>query len=683
MIQSKLIGAPFGVRRLDPPSSDRVVPIRDKCHTYGVTNVAWTAYNQGDEACSPSRSGRAGRRRRRRAGRHLGALGPAGVQAAPRGVRLVRPAARLREVEARRFVGPYGLGGQVGVAEAMPGRRAADRSRGTRQAGRRLLGHERPGGGRRRARPGEDERQDALHRRATASSRGRRQRREAAPARHAHARRTPGATSCSSTATGCSCSRAAATGSSRCPRWRRGSCPYQPTQSMLTEVDVSDPSRCGSCDADARRLVRGGAAGGLHVRIVVSSQVPRPLPFVQPDRRLAGRDRRRDAHATRAVVASSQRHGWLPSYRIKRAGQKAGQPRPLVQCRHVRHPAAFSGLGMLTVLTVDLAKGLEPVDSAAVMTDGRIVYASPESLYVATERWADRPDPARRRRRRTASTTEIHKFDISSPAKTQYRGSGTVSGYLLSQWSLSEYHGVLRVVSTDAPGLVGRRRRRVGVVPDDAAPERRRARPGRPGRRARQGRARLRRALRRRHRLRRHLPPGRPAATRSTSRDPAAARARRAEDPRLLRLPAPDRRGPAARRRPGRERRRPPAAPSSRSSTSPTSRKPTRLARSTLGQGWSEAESDHHAFLFWPPTGLVVIPFEQGAVGFRVGRAAGSTRSAASSTSRRRRSAVRSSSATACSPSPRTGSRRAASRRSRSAAGPRSHPRSSTSSFAS
>ena len=41
---------------------------------------------------------------------------------------------------------------------------------------------------------------------------------------------------------------------------------------------------------------------------------------------------------------------------------------------------------MLTVLTVDLAKGLQPVDSDAVMTDGRIVYASPESLYVATER---------------------------------------------------------------------------------------------------------------------------------------------------------------------------------------------------------------------------------------------------------------------------------------------------------
>jgi uncharacterized secreted protein with C-terminal beta-propeller domain len=52
-------------------------------------------------------------------------------------------------------------------------------------------------------------------------------------------------------------------------------------------------------------------------------------------------------------------------------------------------------------------------------------------------------------------------------------------------------------------------------------------------------------------------------------------------------------------------------------------RKPTRLYTEHLGLGWSEAESDHHAFLYWPKTGLVVIPFEQRAVGYRVGRARG------------------------------------------------------------
>ena len=103
---------------------------------------------------------------------------------------------------------------------------------------------------------------------------------------------------------------------------------------------------------------------------------------------------------------------------------------------------------MLTVLTVDLTKGLEPVDSVSVMTDARIVYASPESLYVSTELWGDRPSPDKPMTEKDGVQTQIHKFDISSPQKTQYRGSGSVTGYLLSQWSLSEFKGVLRVVST-------------------------------------------------------------------------------------------------------------------------------------------------------------------------------------------------------------------------------------------
>ena len=107
---------------------------------------------------------------------------------------------------------------------------------------------------------------------------------------------------------------------------------------------------------------------------------------------------------------------------------------------------------MLTVLTVDLAKGLEPVDSVGVMTDARIVYASPGNLYLATERWADRPPPdTPTEPQPSAVTTTIHRFDISNPTRTRYRGSGQVSGYLLNQWSLSEYDGVLRVVSTEAP----------------------------------------------------------------------------------------------------------------------------------------------------------------------------------------------------------------------------------------
>jgi uncharacterized secreted protein with C-terminal beta-propeller domain len=45
---------------------------------------------------------------------------------------------------------------------------------------------------------------------------------------------------------------------------------------------------------------------------------------------------------------------------------------------------------------------------------------------------------------------------------------------------------------------------------------------------------------------------------------------------------------------------------------------PTRIAHASLGQGWSAAESDHHAFLYWPATGLVMVPFGQQAVGMHV-----------------------------------------------------------------
>ncbi len=75
------------------------------------------------------------------------------------------------------------------------------------------------------------------------------------------------------------------------------------------------------------------------------------------------------------------------------------------------------------------------------MTDARIVYASPDNLYLATERWADRPTTETPTEAKPGVTTDIHRFDISSPTRTRYRGSGEVTGSLLDQWSLSESAG--------------------------------------------------------------------------------------------------------------------------------------------------------------------------------------------------------------------------------------------------
>src|SRR6478609_5512534 len=230
--------------------------------------------------------------------------------------------------------------------------------------------------------------------------------------------------------------------------------PYRPSQSVITEVDVSDPK--------ALRVVRTLTLGGAYVdarlvgglaRVVVTSPLPGKLPFETP----AGTspaDIDASTAANRQVVASSRATSWLPTYRLARPGGATGATRPLVQCRNVRRPASFSGLGMMTVLTIDVDRGLEPVDSIGVMTGARIVYAAPSNLYVATERWSDRPDPTAQTAEQHGVITAVHRCDISGQ-HTQYRGSGQVPGFLLSQWSLSEDRGVLRVVSTETPAWWG------------------------------------------------------------------------------------------------------------------------------------------------------------------------------------------------------------------------------------
>src|SRR5690242_11705971 len=219
------------------------------------------------------------------------------------------------------------------------------------------------------------------------------------------------------------------------------------TTSTITEVDVSNPSSLkvqntltldGSY-VDARQI-------GTSIRVVSSQSLPIEVPWVQPT---PGMSTATATARNKAVLASSRAKAWLPTYKL---GKHAAQP--LVQCRDIRRPPFFSGLGMLTVTTINLAKSLDPVDSTSVMTDGRIVYASPTNLYVATERWAYRPLPATPQEMPapiSQVTTQIHDFDISDPSKTTYLGSGSVPGYLLSQWSLSDFQGVLRVVSTDQP----------------------------------------------------------------------------------------------------------------------------------------------------------------------------------------------------------------------------------------
>jgi hypothetical protein len=146
------------------------------------------------------------------------------------------------------------------------------------------------------------------------------------------------------------------------------------------------------------------------------------------------------------VIEGSTLDTWLPGYVVKTSDGAVVKEGPLLDCGAVRSPPIFSGLGTLSVVSVDVAGSVEPTSSAGVVAAGQTVYASTSRLFVSTGRWGWEPDALDQ-----GPTTEVHGFDISDPATTAYVGSGVVPGYILNQFALSEHEGNLRIATTTQP----------------------------------------------------------------------------------------------------------------------------------------------------------------------------------------------------------------------------------------
>jgi hypothetical protein len=200
----------------------------------------------------------------------------------------------------------------------------------------------------------------------------------------------------------------------------------------LVLVDISGPPRVierialdGSY-TDARLV-------GSTARVVLRSSPRLPTGYPVGDRSAEEAQR-----ANLAAVRDSTIDDWLPRYVHEAHGRR--QSGRLVDCADVSHPEHYSGTAMLTVLTVDVTTGLEPLGTVSVLGDGHTVYATGDSLYVADrgQWWASDTDPG----------THIHKFDLSGTGKPAYVASGEVDGYLLNQYSMSEHAGHLRIATT-------------------------------------------------------------------------------------------------------------------------------------------------------------------------------------------------------------------------------------------
>jgi len=223
---------------------------------------------------------------------------------------------------------------------------------------------------------------------------------------------------------------------------------YSPTVTV-TEIDISDPAApelTRTLRIDGRyvsaRMVDGA------IRLVISSD---PTGFVWAFPEGGGlRSERVAEEKNREIIETSTVENWLPYFILTDlAGRdEVVSEGTLLACDRTHRPEEFSGFTTLSLVTLD--DGLAVADSTGVFADGDIVYSSDQAAYVATTRWTD-PALYESGDRPTGVQTKIHKFSLTETG-AEYEASGAVPGYMLSQWSMSEYDGYLRVASTDEPG---------------------------------------------------------------------------------------------------------------------------------------------------------------------------------------------------------------------------------------
>jgi hypothetical protein len=225
---------------------------------------------------------------------------------------------------------------------------------------------------------------------------------------------------------------------------------YQTQRVVLTKVDVSHPD---SMEAVSTLMLDGSVLSSRMtddiIRVVVRSG-PTGFDWTYPEGN-GIRSERRATEANKKLIEESTLENWVPWYVLESHGTGTTSDGPVLSCDQVGHPGEFSGLSMLSILSIDLDADLEPGNSVGLMAEGETIYASSDNLYIATSPWMSWPT-ARWEEGSSENeplTTQIHMFDITNPAATTYVASGEVEGVLHSQWAMDEYKDVLRVVVTD------------------------------------------------------------------------------------------------------------------------------------------------------------------------------------------------------------------------------------------
>ncbi|GLW34711.1 beta-propeller domain-containing protein [Actinoplanes regularis] len=211
---------------------------------------------------------------------------------------------------------------------------------------------------------------------------------------------------------------------------------------QLLLVDLSGTPRIVSRYQGEGELVDARMTGAT-ARIVLRT-TPR-ITF--PDAPTISDEKQRIAK-NRDAIDRAPADAWLPGWQVT---DGAVTTTGKVDCGQVSRPTDYSGASLVSILTFDLARpalgGGSPV---AVVADGDTVYATANSLYLASDqRWRfDRL--AGRAVMPIRQETDLYKFTIEGTQPPVYRAAGTVPGFLINQYALSEWDAHLRIATTDS-----------------------------------------------------------------------------------------------------------------------------------------------------------------------------------------------------------------------------------------
>jgi uncharacterized secreted protein with C-terminal beta-propeller domain len=164
---------------------------------------------------------------------------------------------------------------------------------------------------------------------------------------------------------------------------------------------------------------------------------------------------------------------WLPYHYDMKNGAASSKVNA-TDCTRTFASKATNGDQALSIYSFDLSQPESEIKNYTVLGDGAVVYASTKSIVVALTNygemtygldeeeessddvelfdggWLDGFDFNSASSNTTTVPTEktyLHRFELQGDGAVSYHATGTVDGWILNQFSLSEYKGYVRVAT--------------------------------------------------------------------------------------------------------------------------------------------------------------------------------------------------------------------------------------------